>query len=280
MSLVRRSEINSPIMQSNNLSTVSFPQKTKCEFCNVNFKCDLDVSRHLASPTHRTKRDEHLSLLKRQEKTLEKRSPKSLKMVYDALKLRTARDLQDLVDKDYFVFPNESTTKIAEVMVRRLSLAVFKYETRNSKETYKEAKDEIMKSLERECPKEPAPRRRARQEKNHAPSVESPNQEPVERQERKKAKTAKTSKSVNANITARISPGATPQVVSSRDVPTPSTSKNATSLPTSSLDAPGTSTNSSAEIPEPSAPSTTGPKLGQNWDFRPTFAKIKVEPKD
>lgn len=361
MSLVPRNLSNNSLRNEdgNHASTIIFPQKTRCEFCSINFKCDLDVARHLNSPTHRTKRDEHLSLLNKADKTLEKNIPNNLKKVYDSLKVRTVKDLHDLADKDYFSIPHESFMSIYDSLVDKLFASVVNFETKNLKDT--SFRDKLLQTLES---RKTEPEKVPQASTSSATATEGENvrhdHEVIDNQLRKKAKTNKTSRLTNIDETTKASrqppkssipakhskqngsiPSSSSKIPrgkaphtskdgnkkvlstsksSSRKDPssssgtsglrtgrsgttrstgdkTPSTTSNhntlganssapsnASRLPKNSappnLDTlaprPGTRVTSPGVTP----PSSGGPTLGQNWDHKFTFAKIKTEPKD
>lgn len=353
MSLVPRNGSNSSLRNEHgdHDSTITFPQKTSCGFCSVSFKCDLDVARHLNSPTHRTKRDEHLSLLNKADKTLEKNIPTNLKKVYDSLKVRTVKDFHDLADKDYFSIPHESFMPIYDSLVDKLFASVVNYETKNLKDT--SFRDKLLQTLEsRKAEPERGPQTSST---TVAEGEDGGHSHEVGNQSRKKAKINTTTKSPNTDETtktARQPPkSTTPANHSKQNTPAPSTRPDtprgkapssskesnreaaSSSSCTSSLSAgaskatrltksktpPKTSKNnipdgsanfcaSSSEMvnttrqPKSSAPvniNTAAPPtntssrssgvttpvsggstMGQNWNHKFTFAKIKAEPKD
>jgi len=109
----------------------SINQTSKCDFCDVTFKSDLDVSRHLVSPTHRKNLDAFLSLHNRQDKIVEKHTPKNLTQVLQTLKVRNIGDLKDLIDRRYFKISNEMTAEIADELAIVLVKSVIEYESKD-----------------------------------------------------------------------------------------------------------------------------------------------------
>lgn len=255
MSLAKRSKSDDkfPRERGNHSSMVAFPPNTKCEFCDVSFNCDLDVARHLGSPSHRTKRDEHLSLSNKQDKVVEKNIPKNLKKVFELLKLRSAGDLRDLAEKDYFDTPDDKTSDIARMLVVKLTAAKFKYDSRNLKSQSQKTACAIIKQLETDTQEETVDDRSQETTLNEE---DRSREEPVEQSSRKKAKTGKTIH--------------LPRDKNPTKVPVSSTSKMPESQNTSTA-------STSSESSEQSAPI---PALGQNWSYKPQFAIIKTEPKD
>lgn len=114
---------------------VSFP-KTKCEFCDVIFKCDLDVSRHLHSEVHMKNVDKFVSLrpTTANNKQIQKEVPKNLSAFFEnSIKVKNIKDIKDLGDKGYFnINPNDngSTAQVADGMAKALLKAVVEHESK------------------------------------------------------------------------------------------------------------------------------------------------------
>jgi len=81
------------------------PVIRRCEFCETSLATDLEVSQHLISNSHRDKVDQFN--LKQPQNPRTVRNPfKSILDVYTALRLRTARDVSELSDLNYFRIPD------------------------------------------------------------------------------------------------------------------------------------------------------------------------------
>lgn len=114
-----------------------------CDLCNINFKCDLDVSRHLYSESH-IKAKTEFERLNDQHRRVDKDLPRSLTQILKSLKLRSVKNLQDLTDKGYFEIRDEETANIAHKLAFYLTRAVVKY---SSKELPEETREQLLSAF-------------------------------------------------------------------------------------------------------------------------------------
>lgn len=126
------------------------PSKVKCDFCDRVFNCDLDVSRHLFSHSHRTNRENFISLCRAEETIVEKDIPKNLTQVFKALNIRTVKDLTDLADKGYFKADDEDTVEIASKLAKVLLVSLVVYNTRNLPESVRDIFLQKLKEADNE----------------------------------------------------------------------------------------------------------------------------------
>lgn len=311
---------NIALTKHSHLSTIKTFPRTKCEFCDVTLTSDLDVTRHLASALHRTKKAEHLSLISNQDRLVEKEIPKNLKQVFELLKLRSGKDLIDLNDKDYFESPDENTAEIADDLSSVLLNSIVKFETKHLKPEERKMYLSLMR-LRQDSQKDASETRKLNHGKENAIKKESEADKNAKKPSESIAKKVDTSSSTSSSKPTGPKKSVEPRARPTANKPTksknptqskestnsrrPKTSKLAEPTESSSLSKstkskgpikPTASTSSikstkskNPVVPNPSTSASGAqnsedapkePALGQNWDYIPKLAIIKIEPKD
>lgn len=109
-----------------------FPPMTKCEFCDVTFKCDLDVSRHLTSDIHTRIRDSFLSnYSQKEDRTARKQAPKNITQVLQLLKIKSIKDIEHLADRNYFKITNDTQASLSSELARYLLKTFLNHSTKD-----------------------------------------------------------------------------------------------------------------------------------------------------
>lgn len=277
-----------------------------CEFCDMTLKSDLDVSKHLVTQLHSSKRDEFLCLQNPHDKAVQKELPKNLSQVYTTLKIRSVRDLVELADKNYFKISTKDANvcgvakTLSTILLKRMSM----FELQSCKHYSQGDIDQILDVLL--APRERGPLYKTpqqgqtesvQQQHNHENSDESPTISQPQKVNARVSANDQPSSSSRSYNSSRIESTATrsqpsktskvqdynPNVPSSTTKPRPSTSTDKpTNLPQSNTankqpphaQEPRNSTKKS----ETSTSDAPIPRLDST--YKPTFMKIKVEPKE
>lgn len=108
---------------------------SKCEFCDIILKSDLDVSKHLVCETHA----KNLKLFvdhQPHDKLVQKKVPQNINQVFQALKLRNTKNVRELAEKNYFALSANDEGQpdligVAHELITVLFRSYAEYETRN-----------------------------------------------------------------------------------------------------------------------------------------------------
>lgn len=280
--------------------TTNFP-RTRCEFCDITFKCDLDVSRHLNSPTHREKREKFIpySNPAKVQKT-QKEVPKNISQLFErSIKVKNMKDIRDLADKGYFQIKthDHAVCDVAQALAKKLMQNIVKFESKpfpdlaamfenafkspdnvEANNGQEEARVEESMEVDSSLPErsttramhEPSTAQVARKRKT--PSDANPPPNNLVRSSSTRSNTLTSTSSPQPSTSARADAITTHSRVPSRGV----VSEASTAAPTSSTSAqPGTNPRIQNPDTNPNPASTYKPSVG----FWPGV-KVKEEPKD
>lgn len=172
----------------------------KCDFCDMTIRNDLDLSKHIKSQSHNSNKKKFIDEKYRDDAYVEKRKPKNLAQLYEALRIRNVRNLQDLADKGYFEIKNEGLCEVAESLARTLVYASLRFESlRMPEEIQRRVKDLVHAMKEDE-------NRNAPKDKEETPlPVSTPYQIPKKTQPKPTA-TSQAEQRVDAQSDASQSP--------------------------------------------------------------------------
>lgn len=127
-------------------SSTNYP-KTKCEFCNIILKSDLDVSKHIfGSSTHKMNVEKFISTQDLQNKNNDKNLPKNLASVFkNSIRIRSIEDIKDLADKGYFDIKagDDETANIANTLAKVILKSIVEFESK----AFPEHRDFIMSAF-------------------------------------------------------------------------------------------------------------------------------------
>lgn len=120
---------------------------TKCEFCDITLKTDLDASKHLISSRHKENLDKFISLNPLDDTIAQRNAPRDICGVFTTLKLRSSRDVRDLADKGYFNIAkdDEDTLQVAMEMAR----VMLKCSVEHTLEDFPKEQKEVLDHLDK-----------------------------------------------------------------------------------------------------------------------------------
>lgn len=105
----------------------SLSAKTRCEFCDITLKTDIDIGKHLVSSTHNKNKGDFLATTSI-DKTLDKQIPKNFNKMLHLIKARNIQDIRGLNDEGFFKVHNESEAKIAQTIAQYLVYHIIEME--------------------------------------------------------------------------------------------------------------------------------------------------------
>lgn len=144
---------------------------TKCDICDVTFKCDLDVSRHLTSDVHIRNRDNFASNVSQRETNTRKYEPKNVAQLLQLLKIKNLKDIEHLADRGYFKISTEPQASLASELSRHLLAGWVRH---GAKDLPPEIKHEVLEAAnvndtDQNCNKPEAPSTSTSNQQTSAP---------------------------------------------------------------------------------------------------------------